>query len=95
MLTARPVSVQIMACGTPLAIARASAAPRLDPARDREHRDEHPDAGREIAVDHLDPGLAVRYRAAGQRGLRGVDVDTRAERARVAVAARPVGAAEA
>jgi hypothetical protein len=69
----------------------APAAPRVEPACDREHRDQHADAGRQVAVDHLDPRLAVRHRAARQRGLGGVDLLPCADRTCAAVAARLSG----
>ena len=72
----------------------AAAAPLDDGERGE---DDHENADRRggVAVRHLDPRLPVRDRAGGQRRLGPLDVRARAEGTGVAVAARPVGTAEA
>ena len=76
------------------AAAMAKQAPLDDGERGE---DDHENADRRggVAVRHLDPRLPVRDRAGGQRGLGPLDVRARAEGTGVAVAARPVGTAEA
>ena len=71
------------------------AAPALPPRRGSERQDQHADAGGHVAVDHLDPGLGVGHRPRGHRSLRARDFRVRAGGADVAIAARPVGAAQA
>ncbi len=73
----------------------AFAAATQPPAGCRHHGDQHADRGGQVAVDHFDPGLAVRDRAARLRALRRRDLLARAERAGAAVAAGPVGTTQA
>ena len=74
---------------------RKRQALAMAPAEHRHDQDQRTDGHRQVAVDHLDPGLGPADGAAGQCRLRGGDVVARAERADLAVAARPVGATEA
>jgi hypothetical protein len=73
---------------------RETLAPPRDPRGDRQHDDQHADAGGEVTVHHFDPGLAVRHGASRLRGLRHCDLVARADGAGIAVAAGPVGTAE-
>ena len=70
----------------------------LPAVRDRDRRDQHDDEaerGRRVAVDHLAPGLALIELPAGRIRRDLVRVLRGRGRRHVAVAARPVGAAEA
>ena len=69
--------------------------PPLQPGGHGQHNDQHANARGEVTVDHLHPGLAVRHRPGGHGFLRRRNVCARAHRAGAAVAARPVGAAQA
>ena len=73
----------------------AAQPPHRQCAPDHQHRHQRADAGGQIAVDHLDPGLAMGDRAGGHRGLGLGDLGMCAQRAGAAVAAGPVRAAQA
>ncbi len=78
--------------------ARADAAIGTARGSERQRgKDENEDAdrGRRVAMRHLDPGLGHGHRAGRDRRFGRSDRRARAERRRVAVAAGPVGAAEA
>ena len=72
----------------------AAGASRRAQREGGEDGDERADGSRRVAMQHLDPGLGRRDGAGRHGGLGGGDVPARADRAGVAVAARPVGTAE-
>jgi len=74
-----------------LAAGLAPFAPCDHHQGDNQHADRH----RQVAVDHLDPCLHDRHRSGRHRGFGGADVRMRPHRVGLAVAARPIRAAEA
>jgi hypothetical protein len=58
-------------------------------------QDQRADAHRQVAVDHLDPGLGHRDRTGRHRRFGGGNLLVRQERVGFAVAARPVRATQA
>jgi len=73
------------------ALARAALAPALH----TQHQDQEAHAAGQVAMDHLHPGLAMGDRAGGHDALGRLDLAVGAQGAELAVAAGPVGAAQA
>ena len=74
----------------------ADAAPtHLHDDEHGEGKHDHADRRRRVAMRHLDPGLCVRHCTRRHRRFSQSDGFARAGRTRVAVAARPIGTAEA
>ena len=67
----------------------------VQPSQTCQHQNQSANAGGQVAVNHLDPGFAVRDRAARQNGLGLGNLLGGPQRAGAAVAAWPVGAAQA
>ena len=67
----------------------------VQPSQACQHQNQSANAGGQVAVNHFDPGFAVRDRAARQNGLGLGNLLGGSERAGAAVAAWPVGAAQA
>ena len=65
------------------------------PAGQGQGGDEDAHARGQVAVDHLDPGLGMRHRSGGHGGLGLADLLVRAPGRELAIAAGPVGAAQA
>lgn len=74
---------------------RLPELPAPGPRQHHQRDDQHAQRQREIAVRHLDPRLHPRHRARWHGRLRGMDVVPRVEGVGGAVAAGPVGAAQA
>ena len=69
--------------------------PLLHPGRHSDHNDQHPHTRRQVTMDHLDPGLAVRH-GAGRHGLLGGrNLGAGTHRAGAAITAGPVGTTQA
>ena len=62
------------------------------PGQNRQRQNQHAHPGREIAVNHFNPGLGVGDRAGRHGALRGLDMHFGAHGAGAAIAARPVRA---
>ena len=70
-------------------------APPLGPTDQSQRQNQYADPSRQVAVNHLNPSFWVSHRPAWHSALRRVDLQLRTDWAGVAVAARPVGAAQA
>jgi hypothetical protein len=70
-------------------------AARQGPGAHRQHQDQQTDAGREVAMHHFNPGLAVSHRAVGRRCLRNINRRLGTYGSCMPITSRPIGATEA